>query len=143
MHIVSMWMLTDFTGLNGGTIVVPGSHRQPDHPRKDGPIQPITPYPGETQVCGRAGTVAFFDARLWHAVAPNQTGRPRVACLVRYAPWWLNVNPLRPGTADRHDIVEAHNGKDSQVPSLPRAVYEKLPPEVQKLVHYSVVESEA
>lgn len=138
MHVVTMWMLSDFTGVGGGTIVVPGSHRQSDHPRKDGPIQPVTPYPGETQMCGRAGTVAVFDARLWHSVAPNLTGRPRVAAIVRYAPWWLNVNPLRPGTVDREQIVEAQGGKDSQVPSLPREVFEKLPPEVQRLVLYSV-----
>ncbi|HZT30177.1 MAG TPA: phytanoyl-CoA dioxygenase family protein [Bryobacteraceae bacterium] len=140
MHVVTMWMLSDFTPEGGGTIVVPGSHRHPDHPRKDGPIQPVAPYPGERQLVGRAGTVAVFDARLWHAVAPNRTGHPRVAAIVRYAPWWLNVNPLRPGTVDRQEIVEAQNGKDSQVPSLPRGVFEKLPPELQKLVRYSVAE---
>lgn len=143
MHIVTIWMLSDFTEMGGGTIVVPGSHRQPDHPRKDGPIAPLNPYPGEKQIVGRAGSLVAFDARLWHAVAENRTGRPRVAAIVRYAPWWLNVNPLRPGTVDREDIVEAHNGKDSQVPSLPREVFEKLPREVQRLVHYSVVDSTA
>jgi ectoine hydroxylase-related dioxygenase (phytanoyl-CoA dioxygenase family) len=141
LHIVTMWMLSDFTGEGGGTIVVPGSHRQPDHPRKDGPIQPVAPYPGETQMTGRAGTVAFLDARLWHAVAPNRTDRPRVAAIVRYAPWWLNVDPLRPGTVARREIVDAQNGKDSQVPALPRAVFEKLPAEVQRMVHYSVVDA--
>jgi ectoine hydroxylase-related dioxygenase (phytanoyl-CoA dioxygenase family) len=141
MHIVTMWMLSDFTAEGGGTIVVPGSHRRPDHPRADGPIQPVTPYPGEKQLSSPAGTVAVFDARLWHAVAANRTDRPRVAAIVRYAPWWLNVNPLRPGTVDRQDIVEAQNGKDSQVPSLPRDVFEKLPPEVQNLVRYSVEDS--
>jgi ectoine hydroxylase-related dioxygenase (phytanoyl-CoA dioxygenase family) len=138
MHIVTMWMLSDFTEAGGGTIVVPGSHRRPDHPRKDGPFPPIVPYPGETRLRGRAGSVAVFDARLWHAVAPNLTDRPRVAVIVRYAPWWLNINPLRPGTVDREQIVEAHHGKDSQVPSLPPDVFEKLPVEVQHLVRYSV-----
>lgn len=141
MHIVTMWMLSDFTGEGGGTIVVPGSHRQPDHPRQDGPIQPLTPYPGERRLTGRAGSVAMFDARLWHATGPNVSGNRRVAAVIRYAPWWLNINPLRPGTVDRADIVEAHNGKDSQVPSLPRDVFDQLPPEVQKLVRYSVLES--
>jgi hypothetical protein len=82
-----------------------------------------------------------FDARLWHAVAPNLSGRPRIAAIVRYAPWWLNVNPLRPGTVDREEIVEAYGGKDSQVPSLSRGVFDKLPPDVQKLVRYSVAEA--
>jgi phytanoyl-CoA dioxygenase PhyH len=139
MHIASMWMLSDFTAEGGGTIIVPGSHLQSDHPRKDGPIQPVTPYPGETQMGGRAGTVVLFDARLWHAVAPNRTEKPRVAAIVRYAPWWLNTSPLRPGTVDRKDIVESQNGKDSQVPLLPRSIYDHLPAAVQKLVH-SLVE---
>jgi hypothetical protein len=138
MHIASMWMLSDFTAEGGGTIIVPGSHLQPDHPRKNGPIEPKTPYPGETQMGGRAGTVTMFDARLWHAVAPNKTDKPRVAAIVRYAPWWLNTAPLRPGSVDRKDIVESYNGKDSLVPPLPRSVYDKLPPVVRKLVHSSV-----
>jgi hypothetical protein len=141
MHIVTMWMLSDFTGEGGGTIIVPGSHLKSDHPRKDGPIQPLTPYPGEKQLTGRAGSVAVFDARLWHAVAPNLSDRPRIAAIVRYAPWWLNVNPLRPGTVDREEIVEAYGGKDSQVPSLARGIFDKLPPDVQKLVRYSVAET--
>jgi ectoine hydroxylase-related dioxygenase (phytanoyl-CoA dioxygenase family) len=141
MHIATMWMLSDFTKEGGGTIVVPGSHRKSDYPRENGPMQVMSPYPGETQLTGRAGSVVMFDARLWHAVAPNTTGKSRVAAVVRYAPWWLNVNPLRPGTVERADIVEAQNGKDSLVPPLSRDVFEKLPWEVQNLVRYSVVES--
>jgi hypothetical protein len=140
MHVGTMWMLSDFTDEGGGTIVVPGSHRRQDHPRKDGPIQPVIPYPGETRLVGKAGTVAVFDARLWHAVAPNVTGQPRVSAVVRYAPWWLNVNPLRPGTAERREIVEANHGQDSEVPPLPRAVFEKLAPAVRKLVSHAVEE---
>ena len=37
MHLTTFWMLTDFTPENGATYVVPGSHRQQDHPR---PWQP-------------------------------------------------------------------------------------------------------
>jgi ectoine hydroxylase-related dioxygenase (phytanoyl-CoA dioxygenase family) len=33
LHIVTMWMLSDFTEAGGGTVVVPGSHRQAVHPR--------------------------------------------------------------------------------------------------------------
>ncbi|MBS1873282.1 MAG: phytanoyl-CoA dioxygenase family protein [Acidobacteria bacterium] len=138
LHIVTMWMLTDFTGANGGTIVVPGSHRKPDHPRNGGPIAPVTPYPGETQFEGRAGSVAIFDARLWHAVAPNRTDRPRVAAIVRYAPWWLNASALRPGSADRIEIVDAVSGGDSQVPPVPREVYEGLPPRLRSLLRHLI-----
>ena len=138
LHIVTMWMLSDFSAEGGGTIVVPGSHRQSDHPRRGGPVDPSQPFPGERQLVGKAGTVVAFDARLWHAVAPNRTGQARVGVLVRYAPWWLNLAPLRPGTADRRDIVEAYNGKDSQVPALSAEVFRTLPAELQPLLRYSV-----
>jgi Phytanoyl-CoA dioxygenase (PhyH) len=134
LHIVTMWMLTDFTADNGGTIVVPGSHRKPCHP-VEGQDQP---YPGEIQLVGKAGTVAAFDARLWHAVAPNVSGTDRVAVLIRYAPWWLNLDTLRPGTIDHQDIVAANNGQDSVVPPLSRAEFERLPGSVKPMLRYSV-----
>lgn len=138
LHLVTMWMLTDFTRENGGTIVVPGSHLRECHPVAGDAVDPAEPYPGETQLLGKAGTVGIFDARLWHAVAPNVSGADRVAVLVRYAPWWLNLDPLRPGTIDHQDIVAANNGKDSVVPALPREAFERLPAEVKPLLRYSV-----
>jgi hypothetical protein len=138
LHIVTMWMLSDFTAEGGGTIVVPGSHCRGEHPRPGGPVDPSQPYPGERQLEGKAGTVVAFDARLWHAVAPNRTSQPRVGVLVRYAPWWLNLDTLRPGTTDHEDIVVAHDGKDSRVPALPREVFQRLPADVQPLFRYSV-----
>jgi hypothetical protein len=140
MHLTTMWMLTDFTEANGATILVPGTHRQSDHPRRGGSlgVDPTVPYPGERRLLGKAATVAVLDSRLWHAVAPNTTDQERVAVIVRYAPWWLNLDPLRPGTVDREDIVESVNGKDSQVPALPREIFDKLPAQVKPLLRYSV-----
>jgi ectoine hydroxylase-related dioxygenase (phytanoyl-CoA dioxygenase family) len=135
MHIVTMWMLNDFTAENGGTIVVPRSHKQACHPIDEAAMRP---WPGETQLTGKAGTVAAFDARLWHAVAGNRTNADRVAVLVRYAPWWLNLDTLRPGTADHRDIVELNEGKDSVVPPLSREQFERLPDAAQRLLRYSV-----
>lgn len=117
MHIVTMWMLTDFTTENGGTIVEPRSHKQTCHPL-DQPA--MKPWPGETQFTGKAGTVAAFDARLWLATSENRTYADRVAVLVPYAPWWLSLHAFRPGTVDHHDIVERNGGKDSVVPPLAR-----------------------
>jgi len=138
LHLVTFWMLTHFTAEGGGTIVVPGSHKRGDHPRAGGAVDPSQPYPGERQLEGRAGSVAVMDARMWHAVAPNQTDRERVAVLVRYAPWWLNTAPLRPGTIDLQEIVEKQKGQDSQVPPLPREVFENLPLDVKPLLRYLV-----
>ena len=138
MHLVSFWMLTDFTEENGATIVVPRSHKKSGNPSGETGVNPDEPYPGEARLTGKAGTVAVFDARLWHAEAPNVSGAARVGVLVRYAPWWLNLDTLRPGTVDHQDIVEANAGSDSRVPALTREVYERLPDDVKPLVRYSV-----
>ena len=59
MHLSSIWMLTEFSAANGGTFIVPGSHRNTDNPAgetlrgfdRDGP------HPQQTQVTGGAGSV--------------------------------------------------------------------------------------
>jgi hypothetical protein len=139
MNLVTMWMLTDFTEANGGTLYLPGSHRLSNSPRKDGgAIDPVAALPFERQLLGRAGDVGVFDARTWHAVAPKRTSEERVAVIVRYAPWWLNLNPLRPGTRDRLQIIESAGAADIQVEPIPQDVYERLPPDIQPLVFHMV-----
>ena len=79
MHLTTFWMLTDFTPENGATYVVPGSHRQRDHPRPDGPHGDwMAPRDDEARLLGKAGSVAIVDSRLWHAVSPNTTEQDRV-----------------------------------------------------------------
>ncbi|MDE2964551.1 MAG: phytanoyl-CoA dioxygenase family protein, partial [Acidobacteriota bacterium] len=63
MHLVTFWMLTDFTEENGATIVVPGSHRKPNHPMTGGPVAPAAPPPAAARRGGWAGTVAGGGAR--------------------------------------------------------------------------------
>ena len=58
--------------------------------------------------------------------------------IVRYAPWWLNLNPLRPGTRDRLQIIESAGGADVCVEPIPQEIYERLPPGVQPLVFHMV-----
>lgn len=135
MHIVTMWMLTDFTEANGATILVPGSHRKRDHPRG---AHAMSPDPTEVRMLGEAGSVVAFDARVWHAAATNLTSHSRVSVLVRYAPWWLNLNTLQPGSADHQTIVEANRGPDAIVPQLSAAVFDRLPESVKPLVRHSV-----
>jgi ectoine hydroxylase-related dioxygenase (phytanoyl-CoA dioxygenase family) len=138
VNLVTMWMMSDFTCDNGGTIVVPGSHRRHVSPPGGG-LDPSAVYEGEVQLVGRGGDVGVFDARTWHAIAPNVSDQERVAVIVRYAPWWLNLGPLRPGTQERRFIVERQKGTDSQVEWLPAAIHDRLPPDVQPLL-YSMVE---
>ena len=85
------------------------------------------PYPTKMHVMGRTGDVLLFDSRLWHAVAPNRGTKARVAMVARYAPWWLNLTVQWRGSADHKRMVLETGGKASEVPPVPREVYESLP----------------
>jgi len=138
MNLVTMWMLSDYTIENGGTVVLPGSHREDRSPGIDKDLDPDGHYDGEVQLQGSAGDVGVFDARTWHAIAPNTGDSERVGVIARYAPWWLNLNPLVPGTRDRRQIVEDHGGTDPKVEKLSESIYNRLPEAVQPLVYHMV-----
>jgi Phytanoyl-CoA dioxygenase (PhyH) len=74
----SIWLIDDFTELNGATRVVPGSHRSARLPREV-MADPTDPHPGEVRILGSAGTVVIFNSHLWHGGTLNVTGRPRRA----------------------------------------------------------------
>ncbi len=141
MNLVTMWMITDYTVETGGTIIIPGSHKRNYAPEHGTAIDPKSKHEGETQLVGKAGDVGVFDARTWHAIAPNISSRDRVGVIVRYAPWWMNLNPLKPGTRERRLMVENTSGGDPEVALLPRSIYEKLPEELKPLIDHLVVEN--
>ena len=138
MHLTSLWMLSPFSAETGGTLVVPGSHRADDNPTGNNGLDPMSCLSSEINVHGDPGDVLLFDSRLWHATAKNHTDEPRVALALRYAPWWLNVDVLRPGTSKRSQMVEEPGARENEVPGLDPAVYEQLPPGVKQLVRHSL-----
>ncbi|MDE0218869.1 MAG: phytanoyl-CoA dioxygenase family protein [Spirochaetaceae bacterium] len=138
-HLTTLWMLTDFTEENGGTLIVSGSHRSSDNPSGGVEVPPFEPYPTEVCVTGRPGSVVVCDSRLWHAAGANRSTAPRVGLAVRYAPWWLNLEVLRPGSPDRQRILDANPDlTENEVPPVPRDVFEGLPPRVQPLFQHWV-----
>jgi len=147
MHITTLWMLSPFEIENGGTLVVPGSHRCPTNPTANGENagsasdeipDPYAQVPGETHVTGSAGSVLVMDSRLWHATAPNHADPPRVALAVRYAPWWLNLQVLRPGSDERKSLCDEAGKTDNIVPSIRREVFDSLPSNVKPLYRHWV-----
>ena len=86
MHVTTLWMLSSFGALNGGTLVLPGSHRCSTNPSADDGPHPNEMFPAELNASGPAGSVIMMNSRLSHATAPNQTDEPRVTLAVRYAP---------------------------------------------------------
>src|SRR5438132_5488413 len=65
--------IDEFTETNGATIVVPGTHRQPDRPPLAYLEANKTPV-----VCAR-GSMLVFDSTLWHAAGANVSGKDRLA----------------------------------------------------------------
>ena len=66
LQCVSMWALTDFTADNGGTRVVPGSHKYDHAPDLSKTYETI---PVEM----RAGSVMIFHGSTWHGGGANVT----------------------------------------------------------------------
>ena len=142
MHLATIWMLTDFTSENGGTLVLPGSHRRDCNPSL-GDIPGFdreAPDPAEVQAEGAAGSVLLYDSRQWHAVAPNQSVADRVALIVRYAPWWLNLNPAQIGSPEHAMMVVETGGKNYEMEPLLREVYEALPENLKPLYRHFVAD---
>ncbi|MEZ4616161.1 MAG: phytanoyl-CoA dioxygenase family protein [Caldilineaceae bacterium] len=133
MHITTIWMLADFTAETGGTLVISGSHRMPNNPTGGFGIGELEPYPTEVNATGQAGDVLVMDSRLWHATAPNITNDSRVATVVRYAPWWLDLSVLLPGSATRDRLLAATGKGENQVPAMPKAVFATLPDQTKPL----------
>ena len=141
LHLSTIWMLTDFRDENGGTLLVPGSHRSGVNP-SDGMEDVIDrdgPHPDEVHAEGTAGSVLLYDSRLWHAVAPNRANEPRVALIVRYAPWWLNLEVARPGSPEHEMMVIETEGKNYAQPALKPEAFAALP-DVAKPLYRHLVE---
>lgn len=96
-------------------------------------IGELDPYPTEVNATGNAGDVLVMDSRLWHATAANLTNTPRTAIVIRYAPWWLDLSVLQPGSATRQRLQQATGKGENQVPLVPASVYAGLPERVKPL----------
>ncbi|MEO2045089.1 MAG: phytanoyl-CoA dioxygenase family protein [Pirellulales bacterium] len=143
-HLTTLWMISPFNAENGGTLVVPGSHRRLTNPtHSDHDVEVGETIPTEINVAGPIGSVLLFDSRLWHSTSPNQTDDSRVALAVRYAPWWLNLEVLRPESDERQWLCSQTGNNENLVPSIEPDVYEQLPANVQPLYRHWLARADA
>ena len=107
----AMWPLCDFTAANGGTVLVPGSHRWVDEiPGLDAP---------RITVEMPAGSLLLYRGSLWHGGGANHTDAARLGVVIHYAASWL-----RP--VENHVLVVG--------PEIAR----DLPQRLQELLGYNV-----
>ncbi|HXD73968.1 MAG TPA: phytanoyl-CoA dioxygenase family protein [Vicinamibacterales bacterium] len=90
-------LLDDFTEENGATWYLPRSQWRTEAPPDD------EFYRTATRLIAPAGSVLFFNARIWHAGGDNRTGSWRHA---------LTINMCRPYMKQRIDIPRAMQGMD-------------------------------
>jgi ectoine hydroxylase-related dioxygenase (phytanoyl-CoA dioxygenase family) len=125
-------LLDDFTEKNGATWFVPRSHTVAEKPSDE------EFYGTAKRLIAAAGSVFYFNARLWHAGGRNETSQWRHA---------LTINMCRPYMKQRIDIPRAMAHMDhhsysprirqklgflSQVPTSYDEYY--APPEKRKFV---------
>jgi ectoine hydroxylase-related dioxygenase (phytanoyl-CoA dioxygenase family) len=108
--VVAIWALSDFTPANGGTHVVPGSHRFERIPRRGDD-------PESVQIEMAAGSVLFYDASLWHGGGTNQSEARRLGIVVNYCAGFLRQ-------------------EECQLLALPREQVAEFPPRLRRLVGY-------
>lgn len=82
-----MYFLEDVSADNGGTLVMPGSHKGNWAP--DDPYDPVD----TVAAAGPAGTCMVFESRLWHATGANNmpadSGSERPVLLVFFTRPWM------------------------------------------------------
>ena len=139
--VTTVWMLSSFTLENGGTILVPGSHRSENN--RTGGLDLPVPHPGEVRATGAAGSVVMFDSRTWHGSGENGSEENRVGVVMTYFPWWLGQDPsMPPGTPERERLKEETGLSDDELGVgtglFPVAAYEELPEDVKPLLRHWV-----
>lgn len=79
--------LTDIDERNGGTLLIPGSHRLlADATRAGEPVGKLRPA---INVDAKAGTVVMIDGRILHGTGINHTDEPRIVMLNGMQVGWL------------------------------------------------------
>jgi len=89
--------LDDFTEENGATFFLPRSHQMTEPPTEE------YFYKNAKRFIAKAGSVWFFNARIWHAGGDNKTSHWRHG---------LTLNMCRPYMKQRIDIPRAMAGMD-------------------------------
>lgn len=80
------WFLDDVSEANGGTRIIPGSHRA-----RRGPDNPYS-IEGTIAAEGPAGSALIWDTRLWHGTGTNRTNAKRHVILSVFYRYFLRSN---------------------------------------------------
>jgi ectoine hydroxylase-related dioxygenase (phytanoyl-CoA dioxygenase family) len=97
LQLKVQYFLTDLSGPDSGNFtLIPGSHRRrPEQLGDDCYLPEVDEMwrrgempPGAVQVLAKPGDALVFPYNMWHAVAPNRSGRTRRSVIIRYGHLW-------------------------------------------------------
>ena len=86
--VTAMFLLDDVGPHNGGTLVIPTSHRLVSRCAGSGSLPQLPP---PINVTASAGTVLLFDARLLHGTGVHWTARPRHILIAGFHRTWMRT----------------------------------------------------
>lgn len=111
MVVASMWAISDFTAANGGTHLVPGSHRWPQERQPRDDEVAIAEMP--------AGSVLLWMGGTLHGAGANQSDQWRFGVFLSYSLGWLRQ-------------------EENQYLDVPPQVARTIPKQVRDLVGYKM-----
>ncbi len=137
VHVTALLMVSAFTKENGGTFVIPGSHRRNTNPTDpNSGYDEFAQFPDELRVTSPAGAMLLMDSRTWHCSPANNSDRSRICVALRYAPWWLNLEALGPESELRKQWVVEPGLHENDQARIPREAYERLPEKAKPLLRH-------
>jgi len=108
----TMWALTDFTGANGATRLIPGSHLADRNPEYGHPYDSIAAEMPK-------GSVLLWHGSLWHGGGANTTSEPRVGLAMNYCAGFIRQ-------------------QENQQLGIPRDIAANFSPRLRRLVGYGI-----
>lgn len=139
IKITTLWALTSFNAITGGTLIVPGSHTAGNNPGGDIGYDVYQPVASEMQPDLEPGDVLVIDSRTWHTNGTNHSDVRRVGMAVRYAAWWYNVHQITPGLAEFERMAAEAGDRASDVVPITREIYGDLPEKAKPLFRHIVI----
>lgn len=88
----TMFILDDTGPHNGGTLVVPGSHRILGDLAAGEPLTQT--MPPAINLSAPAGTVMLFEGRLLHGTGVNRSNSPRAILVMNSVKWWMRQQEM-------------------------------------------------
>jgi ectoine hydroxylase-related dioxygenase (phytanoyl-CoA dioxygenase family) len=112
--LATLWAISDFRADNGGTLIVPGSHRW----EADRVAEPDEVVSAEMP----AGSILFWAGGTLHGAGENRSNDWRYGVILTYSLAWLRQ-------------------EENQYLDVPRHIAEKLSPEMRTMIGYEMYDA--